>query len=68
MTLNLAICLRIPSDSTILYADETLLHFCLQFYSISFYFFFLQLGFTACKAEQPLLRGIELKEKKVQKD
>ena len=40
VTLNLAICLRIPSDSNILYADETLLHFCLQFYSISFFFFF----------------------------
>ena len=31
------------------------------------HFFFLKLGFTPCKAEQPL-QGMELQEKKTQKD
>ena len=31
------------------------------------FFFFLKLGFTPCKAEQPL-RGMELQEKKHKKD
>ena len=30
-------------------------------------FFFLQLGFTSCKAEQPL-QGMKLQEKETQKD
>ena len=30
-------------------------------------FFFFKLGFTPCKAEQPL-RGVELQEKEAQKD
>ena len=30
-------------------------------------FFFFQLGFTPCKAEEPL-QGIELQEKETQKD
>ena len=29
---------------------------------------FLKLGFTLCKAEQPLQQGMELKEKEAQKD
>ena len=32
-----------------------------------FFFFFFQLGFTPCKAEQPL-QGMELQEKETQKD
>ena len=31
------------------------------------FFFFFKLGFTPCKAEQPL-QGIELQEKETQKD
>ena len=32
-----------------------------------FFLFFFQLGFTPCKAEQPL-QGMELREKETQKD
>ena len=33
----------------------------------NFFFFFFKLGFTPCKAEQPL-QGMELQEKETQKD
>ena len=35
--------------------------------SVMSIFFFFQLGFTSCKAEQPL-RGMELQEEEAQKD
>ena len=33
-----------------------------------YYYYYYYLGFTPCKAEQPLLQGMELQEKETQKD
>ena len=58
-----------PSKATVNWRFSTVVrfHYILNINSLMYIVAFLKLGFSTCKAEEPL-QGMELQEKKVQKD